>query len=489
MIRRLVAEGALSASFIPIFSAQLRDRSSSEAWAFAQKVFWDVALALAAVAVLGVVFSRQVVHLFTMFGGSRAHWELAVSLNRIVFPCVFLLGLAAVATAILNSFHVFGLPAWTSVFFNVVVIVMSVATVYQPVLRRLPQGFRTPAVALAIGILCGAAVQLAMQIPSLAGRGMRFLPKVSFSDPGVRKFGALMGPSFLGIGVYEINRVVDMVFATHWRMPSGSVASLYLADRIVQLVLGSYAIAMATALLPAMSQQFAAGNYEEMKRMFAFALRVVLFIAVPAAVGLILLRRPIVQALFQHGEFVAESTALTARALLYYALGLPAFAAIKLVTPMYYSAQDTMTPARVGAWALAVNVALNVACLFFFFRRLSNGSPALASSLAAYFNFALLFILFRRRFGRLGGRRIVKSLVRIAACAAGMAAVAGAGLSFLRLAEGRGALSGIGALAAVMVVSIGVYFGSAWALRCEELSELFLVLRRPEPAAASAAVE
>ena len=191
----------------------------------------------------------------------------------------------------------------------------------------------------------------------------------------------------------------------------------------MQLVLGICAVAMSTALLPTLSHQAAAKDLVEMKRTFGFSLRVVSFIAIPAAVGLILLRQPIIQVLFQHGKFVAESTALTARALFYYSLGLPAFAAIKLITPMYYSMHDTMTPARVGAYALGLNVFLNALCLIFFLRYLSNGSPALASSLAAYFNFMLLFLIFRKRHGRLGARGLAASLGKMAACAVAMAAV------------------------------------------------------------------
>ena len=489
MVRRMVAEGALSASFIPIFSGQLRNRPRAEAWAFAQKVFWDIALVLAMIAVLGAVFSRQVIYFFTMFGGNPAHWTLAVFLNRIVFPCVFLLGLAAVAAAILNSFHVFALPASTAIFFNIAIITLSVGAVYRPVLQWAPERFRTPAVALGAGVLLGAALQFGMQVPSLVRRGMKFAPKISFRDPDVRKFGSLMVPSLFSMGVYPINLLVDKLFATSWRMPAGSVTSLYVAERVMQLVLGSYAIAMATALLPAMSHQFAAGNYAEMKRTFAFSLRVVSFIAIPAAVGLILLRRPIIQVLFQHGEFVAGSTILTARALLYYSLGLPAFAAIKLITPMYYSAHDTMTPARIGAWTLGLNIALNTIFLLVFFRYLSNGSPALASTLAAYFNFAMLFVLFRRRYGRLGGRAIMRSGGKMVVCAAAMAVVSFGALKISGFATAQHFLSQVWMLAAVILASTGVYFGVAWLLRCEELSELFLLLRRAEPAAAGTAAE
>jgi len=487
MIRRMTAEGSLAASFIPIFTGYLRNRTRGEAWDFAQKIFWDMAVLLAGVALLGVVFSRQIIALFTVFSGNLAHWELAVSLNRIIFPSIFFLGLAAVASAALNSFHVFAIPAAAPIVFNLSCIALSFPFVYRPLLRLLSGNLQTPAVALGIGILVGTALQLAMQLPALAKRGMKFPVSVSVSDPGVRQFGRLMGPSFFGMGVYQINLFVDTLFATSSRMPTGSIMSLYVADRVMQLVLGSYAIAMSTAILPTMSHQLAAGKLEEMKHTFGFALRIVSFLTIPAAVGLVLLRSPIILVLFQHGRFVAESTSLTANALLYYSLGLPAFAAIKLITPMYYSAQDTATPARVGAYALGANVLLNALFLLFAFRYLANGSPALASSLAAYFNFALLFLFFRKRYGPLGFRGVANSLVKMAICAGTMAAFTYAALHAANFAAIPHLAARAGMLAGTILVSVGVYLGLAWLLRCEELSEFVLLVRRSEPAVAGEA--
>ena len=297
---------------------------------------------------------------------------------------------------------------------------------------------------------------------------------------GVQKVARLMGPAFFGMGVYQINLFVDTVFAFSRKMPSGSVTSLYLADRVMQLVLGSYAIAVSTAIFPTMSHQVAAGQWEQMKRTFGFALRVVSFITIPAAAGLILLREPIIRVLFQRGEFGGESTALTAHALFFYSLGLPAFAAIKLVTPMYYSARDTMTPARIGLYVLGLNIALNTIFLFFFLRFLSNGSPALASSLAAYFNFGALLLVFRNRYGRLGARALLASLAKIAVFAALMGCVAYGGLRAGHLASQQHLMPQIGRLAIVVLASVGAYFGLARLLKCEELSELLLLLRRPE---------
>jgi putative peptidoglycan lipid II flippase len=445
-----------------------------------------MAAILAVVAVLGCVFSKKVIGIFTLLGASSLPWDLAIFLNRIIFPCVFFMGLAALAAAILNSFHVFGLPASTSVLFNLVFIVFSLGVVYKPILRLAPEAYRTPALALAIGVLLGSALQLAMQIPALRNRGMRFRPDVSFQDPGVRKVGKLMAPVFFGMGIFQVNALVDTIFALSPRMPIGSVTSLYIADRVMELVLGAYAIALSTAIFPTMAQQVADGKFDEMKRTFEFAVRVVSFITIPAAVGLILLRVPITKVLFQHGNFLSKSTALTAHALLYYSLGLPAFAAIKLITPMYYSTHDTMTPTRVGVYSLGLHIALNVILLFAFSRYLWNASPALASSLAAYFNFALLFYIFRGRYGALGARAIVASIAKMGICAAVMAGACFAALRFSGFANIEHVLSQAGLLAAMIIGSVAIYFGLAWILRCEELPELFLMLRRAEPGAVSA---
>jgi putative peptidoglycan lipid II flippase len=257
----------------------------------------------------------------------------------------------------------------------------------------------------------------------------------------------------------------------------------------MELVLGVYAVALSTVILPAMSHQVAEGNHEEMKRTFGFGLRIVSFITIPAAIGLILLRVPITEVLFQHGEFGARSTALTSHALLFYSLGLPAFAAIKLIAPMYYSTHDTMTPTKVGIYTLGLHIALNVILLFAFGRYLWNASPALASSLAAYFNFAALFVIFRGRYGRMGARAILMSLGKMAVCAAAMAAVCAAALRYSNIAsvEHFGARAGL--LFAMIALSTGIYFVLARLLRCEELPELFLLLRRPEPEAVTLGID
>jgi len=464
ILRRLVGEGSMTASFIPVFTDYMRNRSREETWEFANRLFWTFCVILSALTVLGVIFSPVFVRFFSMFGKNQVQFE-AIYLNRLMFPYILFIGMAAMAMAILNCFHIFGPPAATPIFLNISFIVFSVAAVWKH--------FSSPAAALAVGVLVGGIFQFFWQVPQLVKRGMNFKFAVSFTDPGVRRVARLMVPGFIGMGIAQINLLVDTIFANAKIMPEGSLVSLYVADRVTELVLGGYAIAVATAIMPMMSHQAAAGDHEGMKKTFLFALRIVSFITIPATVGLVILREPIVQVLFQHGRFVAESTRLTARALLYYSLGLPAFAAVKLIVPAFYSTQDTRTPVRVAVLAMLANVLLNVIFLFYFFAKLKNGGPALASALAAYFNVFALFVIFRLRFGRLGTRDVAASLGKIAASAGVMGLVCWGALKYSQFDSIEHFFPRLLVFVALIGSATLTYLGLAWAFRCDEISEVY----------------
>ncbi len=464
VLRRLVGEGSMTASFIPVFTDYMRNRTKEETWEFANRLFWTFCLILAVLTVLGVTFSPLFVRFFSMFGKDQVQLE-AIYLNRLMFPYILFIGMAAIAMAILNCFHIFGPPAATPILLNISFIVFSMAVVWRH--------FSSPAAALAVGILVGGIFQFFWQVPQLVKRGMNFKFAISFNDPGVRRVARLMVPGFVGIGIAQINLLVDTIFANAKVMPEGSLVSLYVADRVTELVLGGYAIAVATTILPMMSHQASAGNQEGMKKTFIFALRIVSFITIPAAVGLVILREPIVQILFQHGRFVAESTRLTARALLYYSLGLPAFAAVKLIVPAFYSTQDTRTPVRVAVLAMLANVLLNVVFLFYFFAKLKNGGPALASALAGYFNVFALFVIFRLRFGSLGTREIAASLAKIAVCAAAMGVVCWGALRYSQFDSIAHFFPRLVVFVALIASATLTYLGLAWVMRCAEISEVY----------------
>jgi putative peptidoglycan lipid II flippase len=467
LFRRLVAEGSMTASFIPVFTTYMSEKSKEEVWEFANRLFWTLALVVAVITVLGMVFSPAVVHLFA---GTNIAGTQAIELNRIVFPYLFFISLAALAMGILNCFHLFGLPAATPVVLNVATILFTFAVVRNH--------FKDPATAIVVGILVGGVLQFLMQVPLLVRKGMKFTFGISFSHPGIKNVARLMIPRLFGIGIGQINLFVDTRFATASLMPEGSLAALYVADRVMELVLGGYAIAVATAILPMMSHQAAAKDYESLKKTLAFSVRIVAFITVPAALGLMILREPIIRVLFQHGQFVAASTRLTARALLYYAIGLPALATVKLVVPAFYSTSDTKTPVIVASISLILNIVLNIVFLEFFFKRVQNGGPALATAIASFFDFFALFIIFRLRHGTMGTMEVLRSFAKISLCASLMGVACWFGNRYTQFTIHSRFLVQLLVFSGLIAGATALYLGLAWLFRCHEIHEVYGIATR-----------
>jgi putative peptidoglycan lipid II flippase len=445
----------------------MSEKSKEEVWEFANRLFWTLALVVAVITVLGMVFSPQVVHLFA---GTNIAGTQAIELNRIVFPYLFFISLAALAMGILNCFHLFGLPAATPVVLNIATILFTFAVVRNH--------FKDPATAIVVGILVGGVLQFLIQVPLLVRKGMKFTFGLSFSHPGIKNVARLMIPRLFGIGIGQINLFVDTRFATASIMPEGSLAALYVADRVMELVLGGYAIAVATAILPMMSHQAAAKDYESLKKTLAFSVRIVAFITVPAALGLMILREPIIRVLFQHGQFVAASTRLTARALLYYAIGLPALATVKLVVPAFYSTSDTKTPVIVASISLMINIILNIVFLEFFFKRVQNGGPALATAIASFFDFFALFIIFRLRHGAMGTLDIFRSFGKISLCASIMGVACWLGNRYTAFTVQSRFLVQLLVFSGLIAGATALYLGLAWLFRCHEIREVYGIATR-----------
>jgi putative peptidoglycan lipid II flippase len=467
LFRRLVAEGSMTASFIPVFTTYMRDRSKEELWEFANKLFWTLAFVVAIITILGMVFSPSVVHLFA---GKNIAEAQATELNRIVFPYLFFIALAALAMGILNCFHIFGLPAATPVVLNLATIIFTFA--------MFRSHFRDSATAIVVGVLVGGVLQFLIQVPLLVQKGMKFKFGISFSHPGIRNVSRLMIPRLFGIGIGQINLFIDTRFATAAIMPVGSLAALNWADRTMELVLGGYAIAVATAILPMMSHQAAAGDFESLKKTLAFSVRIVAFITVPAALGLMILREPIVRVLFQHGQFDVESTRMTARALLYYAIGLPALASVKLVVPAFYSTGDTKTPVVVASISLVINILLNIMFLQFFFTKVKNGGPALATAIACFFDFFALFIIFRLRFGEMGTVEIIRSFAKTTLCASIMGVACWFGNYYTAFTAHSRLLIQLLVFSGLIVGATALYLALAWLFRCHEIQEVYGIATR-----------
>ena len=469
LFRRLVAEGAMTASFIPVFTSYMREHKREDVWDFANKLFWTLALVVAVVTVFGMIFSPFVVHIF---GGANVNATQAVELNRIIFPYLFFVALAALAMGILNCFHMFGLPAATPVILNVSTIAFTIAAVWKY--------FKDPVTSIAVGMLVGGVLQFLIQVPALVQKGMTFNFGISFTHPAIRNVARLMIPRLFGIGIGQINLLIDTRFATAAIMPAGSLAALYLADRVMELVLGGYAIAVATAILPMMSHQAAANDYSGLKKTLTFSVRIVAFITIPAMLGLMILREPIIRVLFQHGQFLASSTRLTARALLYYAIALPGLATVKLVVPAFYSTRDTRTPVMVAGVSMLINIGLNVLFLnnAWLFSKVQNGGPALATGLACYFDFFALFIIFRLRHGRLGTKEIISSFSRIFLCSAVMAVACWFGMHYTQYTMHSRFLVQLLVFLGLLGGATGLYLLTAWIFRCREMEEIYGIATR-----------
>jgi len=400
LLRRLLAEGSLTVSFVPVFTEYLKKKSREEALELANIAFTALSLILILVSVAGVLFSPLIVTVIAPgFHKIPAQYELTVMLTRIMFPYIFFLSLVALCMGILNSLRHFAAPALSPALLNVSIILSALF---------LRDFFEESVFALAVGVMAGGVLQLALQWPFLVRLGVRLKLNFNFRHEGVRRIGALMLPAVFGAAIYQINVFIGTILAS--LLPKGSVSFLYYADRIVELPLGVFAIAVGTATLPSLSAQIARGQMEEWKKTISFSLRLILFIAVPATVAIIALRVPIISVLFQHGAFDVASTLLTAEALLFYTLGLWAFSTIRVIVSAFYSLQDTKAPMKAAIVALIVNVVCSVILMY----PLKHGGLALATSIASTVNVVMLSIILRRRVGTFLDRGFYQSFGKIA---------------------------------------------------------------------------
>ncbi len=475
MLRRLVGEGNVSAAFIPVFEHEARARDKTDLWKLADSFHTHVVIFATGLMILGIAAAPWIVRnlLVPGFADRPGAWDLTTDLARITFPYLIFIAAAAVLMAVLNANDRFAAPAFTPVLFNLTLITVGLA-------------FRNsahPVHAWAMAAVVGGLLQWAFQVPFAWRLGMRFRWRLNLGDPALRKIGALMVPGVFGVGITQINILVGQYLASG--LAQGSIASLYLAGRLNELTLGVFAISVATVVLPLMSRQAAAGRPQQMLDTMNFALRQVTFITLPAAVGLIILRTPMVQVLFERGMFDAESTEMTAAALWGYSIGLVGYAAVRIVAPGFFTLRDTRTPVIAGAVALVVNI---VGCLVLM-QYLGHAGIALANSLAAYVNLALLLWLLRRRVGPLGGRRLLSSVARLSLAAAIMGWVI-YGLAERWWPAGDASfLWHAMVLAGLILVGLLTYVAAAAALRAPELSEMRTMVTHRSAALAGAGVD
>jgi len=399
MLRRLLGEGSLTVSFVPVFTEYLEKKTKEQALELAYNAITLLSIILAVISVLGIILSPLIVGLIAPgFISEPKQFALAVFLNRLMFPYIFFIALVALCMGILNSFRHFTAPALSPVLLNIAMI--GAAFFLRPF-------FAEPITSLAIGVLIGGVLQLAMQWPFLRKFGVKLKFRFNPKHPGIKQIGVLMIPAILGAGVSTINVFVGTILAS--LLPGGSVTYLFYADRIMELPLGIFAIAIGTATLPSFSKHVVAGNMDELKSGISFSLRLMLFLTIPAMAALMALNLPIISVLFQRGAFDVTSAVYTGQALFCYALGLWAFSVLRVFVSSFYSLQDSKWPMKAAVIALIVNVVASLILMY----PLKHNGIALASSIAATVNVLVLTIVLKRKIGKFLDRAFYYSVFKI----------------------------------------------------------------------------
>jgi len=478
LLRDLFAEGALSTAFITTFSKKIAVEGDQSAWRLANKVATLTAVFMSAVTLLGIVFAPQLVDLLTWGSWSPDKTALTILLTRIMWPFILLVSLAALVMGMLNAKNVFGAPAMASSYFNLGSIIGGVAFGYW-----LDPHFGTRSlIGLAIGTLIGGLWQLMAQFPSLRRVGYKYHPDFSWRDKGVRTVLTLMGPAVIAASAVQVNVLVNSGFAarvtdTAGHVIDGPVSWLNIAFRLMQLPLGIFGVAVGTVTLPLVSRTAALGDMAGFRSALAHAVRLVMLLTIPAAVGLIILAQPIISVIYEHGRFTPEATRQTAAALQFYAIGLAAYSAVKVLAPAFYALDKRYLPMMVSILSIAINFVLN---WFFMFKLgLGHRGLALAVSLVAIINFLLLYIMMQKHAGSLETGALFGLLAKLAIPLALLAGVCWLSLEMIfypgvHLPEWQR----IFGVLLVISVATAVFFGSAFLFRVDEVRDVVDLVRR-----------
>ena len=383
-LRRLFAEGAFNQAFVPVLSEYSTQRTKQEIRELLNAVAGSLTALLALITALAMLGAPWLVWLFAPgFGREPDKLAMTADMLRLTFPYLLLISLTAFSGSVLNTWNRFAVPAFTPVLLNISLI--GAALFLMPLMEE-------PAMALAWGVLIAGAAQLAFQVPFLLRLGLLPTPWPNFAHDGVKRILKLMAPALFGVSVSQINLLLDTVLAS--LLAAGSVSWLYYSDRLVELPLGVFGVAIGTIILPALSKRHAEQSTEHFSAMLDWAIRVVLLLGVPAALALAVLAEPFLITLFHYGAMTDNDIQMAAMSLRAYAFGLVAFMLIKVLAPGFFARQDTKTPVKVGIIAMVANMVFNLLLIW----PLAHAGLALATALSAFLNAGLLgYLLYRQQ--------------------------------------------------------------------------------------------
>lgn len=383
LFRRLLAEGAMTAAFVPVFTGYMKKENRQELINFLSSFLTLLTFVTTLICVLGIVFAGWIVPtFFPGFGAVEGKLALTVVITQITFPYLLLVTLAALVQAVLNTFGRFGPSAFTPILLNLSIILCA---------YLLHDVFPDPSYAFAVGFVVGGFLQLAFQLPWFFKTGLRLKLSFNWRHPGVRELGRVFLPGAFAAGIYQINVFVSEMIASS--LSEGSIAALQYSIRLQELILGVFVISITTVILPALSSQFASGDRNGYGQTVLLALDSLALVTIPAAFGLIAIREPLLRLLFQQGAFDQESTSMTGLAVLFHSMGVYFIATSRSLNQAFYAMKDLKTPMLVSAVAMVVNVA---GC-YLLAIPLAHGGIAAANSLSAAVTGLLLFVILLRR--------------------------------------------------------------------------------------------
>ena len=404
LLRELFAEGSMSSAVIPVVTEHQTKYGDEEAKRLVRIIFTSITIFVGLICVLGIIFAPAIVTAIAPgFLNMPDKFSLTVLLTRLMFPFLLFISLAAIVMGALNTRRIFFIPAVAPAMLNI--------TIIAAVLLLAP-GMEQPIIAVAIGVAIGGLVQFAFQIPSFFKNGYSLTPQYDFRHPGLKKISILILPATMGMAVAQINIFISTILASY--LAEGSITYLYYSMRLIQFPIGIFGVAMGMAVLPTLSEHAVKRDFDSLRSDFSFALRLLFFMTIPAMAGLIALREPIVNMLFQRGKFDCAATIGTSQALLFYSLGIWAMVGVRIVTVSFYSMQDTKTPVKVAVIALLTNIILSL----IFLGPLKHSGLALANAIASSVNFTALFFMLRKKLGRVEGRKIAASFIKISTASA-----------------------------------------------------------------------
>ncbi|MCL4457506.1 MAG: murein biosynthesis integral membrane protein MurJ [Nitrospirae bacterium] len=460
LLRELFAEGSMSSAFVPVLTEYQTKDGKEEANRLVRATFIFILVFVGIICALGIIFAPTIVTAIAPgFLKDPEKFSNTVLLTRIMFPFLLFISLAALTMGALNTRGIFFVPALAPALLNIVTII-SVLT--------LSMRFTNPIISVAIGVTAGGLVQFLFQVPAFFRQGYNLRFQISnlksrIRHPGLKKIGMLIIPATAGMAVAQINIFVSTILASY--LAEGSITYLYYSMRLIQFPIGIFGVAMGMAVLPALSEHSVRGEMEKVKEDFSFALRLLFFITVPAMIGLIALKTPIVSTLFQRGEFGYAATIGTSDALMFYSFGIWAVVGARVITATFYSMQDTKTPVKVAAAAMIINIIMSLLLM----GPMKHSGLAFANAIASICNFIVLFYFLRKKLGGVGTRKIARSFAKtlLASAVMGIAGwfVIGSGLWAKSGHDMEKALY----LGAAITVCGGIYMLFACLLKSEEM--------------------